>query len=234
MQTYSIRIAHTYLSIARIYAPGTYLEAVQSKPKLNHRHPIIYFQRTKEFNLLYPKGREDAGKAIWALLVHLTSGKALIPRLDFYRTYRRLPPREFGLGESRDELIIEKDPDERLDSQQKPPLGFKNGDNFCYMNSVFQALLATPKLVQLLGDDLRVDRESVLEWKPFGVDLAEQFILVATDVVPSTDMEIEKKEKLKEEKKELHEVVLDKLRVREVAFFVPVFTNFISTQLSVL
>ena len=63
-----------------MYTPNAYLKEIlkNTRPK---DEPFIYFQLTKKFDLLTTGGREQAATAIWALLLHLKSGNALISRL---------------------------------------------------------------------------------------------------------------------------------------------------------
>lgn len=84
LQTFNVRIAHMSLSIALLYSdtPGPYLDAITSNHQLTFTDPIVYSQRTEEFNLLHPEGRANAGNAIWALLAYLKSGEANVGRLS--------------------------------------------------------------------------------------------------------------------------------------------------------
>ncbi|KAJ7742357.1 hypothetical protein DFH07DRAFT_708742, partial [Mycena maculata] len=81
LQAFNIGIRHTYLTISRIIATPEYLEAVQSQPSLAYDDATINFRQTREYNLLLHEDRQEASKAIWALLNYLHYGKPMIGRL---------------------------------------------------------------------------------------------------------------------------------------------------------
>ncbi|EDR07875.1 uncharacterized protein LACBIDRAFT_298147 [Laccaria bicolor S238N-H82] len=122
-EAFSIRIAHTYLSIARVYTPKAYLEDIlhNTRPK---EKPFIYFQTTEKFDLLTSGGREHAAKAIWALLLHLKSGNALVGRLAWNR---------------------------RQPGGSVPVWGLKNPKDTCFINAIFQCLAGTTELFDSRG-----------------------------------------------------------------------------------
>ncbi|KAJ6568221.1 hypothetical protein DFH09DRAFT_432418 [Mycena vulgaris] len=136
-EAFNIRIRHTYLSISRVVTPEAYLKAVRTKSRLDHDVGFIEFKRTKEFNLLDADGRRSAGEAIWALLVHLHSGKTKIGRLQ---------------GASKEGQALYGGSVEQpraLPTQRYPPRGIKNLGLSCYANSVIQGISAAISLRHL-------------------------------------------------------------------------------------
>lgn len=82
LQAFIVHIRHTYLSVARLEASDDYLKAVATEESLGPEHGFVNFKRTREFNMLDPEQRRQAGKLIWALLSYLHFDKPKIGRLQ--------------------------------------------------------------------------------------------------------------------------------------------------------
>lgn len=161
LQTFNIRIAHMSLSIARLYAPGPYLDAITSNHQLTFTDPIVYSQRTEEFNLLHREGRANAGKAIWALLAYLKSGEALVGRLSEINSDSSRCFSHSDYSEITEQPLIHTrttvpgvypawyGPHQGSQPRSSPTRGIFNFGSSCYMSVVLQALAATYELSAL-------------------------------------------------------------------------------------
>ncbi|KAG5644905.1 hypothetical protein DXG03_007457 [Asterophora parasitica] len=167
-EAFNIRMRHTYLSISHIETPAAYLTAVVTKPRLDSgpNEPVVEFRQTKEFNLLHPEDRYNAGKAIWALLTYLHYGKTKIGRLQGASKNALALYNTSGDAGSDTNTEEETEEDIKITVPEKryPPRGIRNPfAASCYANSVIQGISAAISLRNLRTF---VDPEILVEQEP--------------------------------------------------------------------